>query len=363
VRRRTILKAKKALHPALRSLKHALRPALRMLIWPLQGLALALFWSCCAAMTPERAAAFGARLGRCVGPWLHWHRRLRDNLAIALPHGTADQVETCARAVWGSFGATLAEYAHFETIAYRAFDQHVEVVLHPGVEACRSRGQPFIFVTAHLGNWEILAATARHLGLPLTGVYSRQANPMADWLLQRRRRNLGCRLVATDGGLRPLLEELRAGRSIGLLVDVRVESGDDVPFCGQPTTTTLVPARLALRFGCPLVPVRVERLRPAQFRVTAYDPVVPDDTVAPDLQARRMMARINALFESWIVARPHEWQCFQNRWPESTRRQALKRSSHANAGGSNGIRTDRRGGTKAASGGVRSTPSRASWRT
>jgi Kdo2-lipid IVA lauroyltransferase/acyltransferase len=134
-------------------------------------------------MSPEWAAALGARLGRALGPRLHWQRRLRANLAIALPHATADQVETCAREVWGSFGATLAEYAHFGTIAERAFERHVEVVLHPAVEARRNGGRPFVFVTAHLGNWEISAATACHLGVPLTVVYSPQANPLTKWLV------------------------------------------------------------------------------------------------------------------------------------------------------------------------------------
>lgn len=300
-----------------------MRPATRFLLWPMQGLALALFWWCCAATTPERAAAMGARLGRSIGPHLHWHRRLRDNLMVALPHATAEQVDGIAREVWASFGATLAEYAHFETIADRAFGRHVEVVLHPGVEAARARGQPFIFVTAHLGNWEISAATARHLGLPLTAIQSPPANPLTRWLLERRRRVLGCEFLASRDGIRPLVHDLRAGRSIGLLVDLRVQNGDAVPFCAQDTTTTLVPARLALKFGCPLVPVRVERLGPARLRVTLQDPVPADHALAPEAQARQMMAQINALFESWIVERPHEWQCFQNRWPRSTRRRVL----------------------------------------
>jgi KDO2-lipid IV(A) lauroyltransferase len=272
-------------------------------------------------------------------------------------------VETCARGVWGSFGATLAEYAHFGTIADRAFDRHVDVVVHTEFEARRNRGQPFIFVTAHLGNWEISAVTARHLGLPLTIVYSQQTNPLTHWLVQRQRWHLRCRFLTTQGGMRPLLEELRAGRSIGLLVDVRVENGDAVPFCGKATTTTLVPARLALKFDCPLVPVRVERIRPAHLRVTLYDPVLPDNEAAPEAQARRMMARINALFESWIVARPYEWQCLQNRWPKSIRRQALEASGRADPGGSSVIQAAHRGAARAASGGVRSTTSRALWRT
>jgi Kdo2-lipid IVA lauroyltransferase/acyltransferase len=301
----------------------SVRPVHRLLLWPLQGLALALFWSCCAATRPEQAAAMGARLGRSIGPRLHWHRRLRDNLTVALPHAAAEQVEGIAHEVWGSFGATLAEYAHFEAIADRAFGRHVEVVLHPGVEAVHGPGGPFIFVTAHLGNWEIAAATARHLGLPLTVIHSPPSNPLTRWLLERRRRVLGCEFLASGDRIRPLVHDLRAGRSIGLLIDSQAETGDPVPFCAQHTTTTLLPARLALKFGCPLVPVRVERLRPAHLRVTLHDPVLPDGDLAPEAQGRDMMAKVNALFESWIVERPHEWQCFQNRWPRSTRRRVM----------------------------------------
>ena len=303
--------------------RHALRPALRLVVWPLQGLALTLFGACCRAMTPERAALFGGWLGRVLGPHFRWHRRLRDNLSIALPHATSERVEEIAQAVWNNFGATLAEGAHLQTIAERRLEEHVEVVLGPWLEACRRRAGPFIFVTAHLGNWEIAAATARHLGLPLTVVYSRPANPIVDWLVQRQRRHLGCRFLVADRNIRPLLGELRAGRSIGLLVDLRVESGEAIPFCGQPTTTTLVPARLALKFGCPLVPVRVERLQPARLRVTTYDPVLPDAAAPAEVQVRQMMARINALLQAWIVARPQEWQCFQNRWPKATRNRVL----------------------------------------
>jgi len=162
-------------------------------------------------------------------------------------------------------------------------------------------------------------------------VYSRQANPITDWLVQRRRRDLGCRFLAAEDSIRPLLEELRAGRSIGLLVDLRVESGAPVPFCGHDTATTLVPARLALRFGCPLVPVRVQRVGPAHLRVTLHDPVPPGAAAAPDVQARQMMAAVNLLFEAWIVARPYEWQCFQNRWPKATRKRALRRGARRRA--------------------------------
>jgi hypothetical protein len=53
-----------------------------------------------------------------------------------------------------------------------------------------------------------------------------------------------------------------------------------------------------------------------------------------------MMARVNGLLESWIVARPYEWQCFQNRWPKSTRLKTLKAKAlgRAESGAPSGIR-------------------------
>ena len=64
-------------------------------------------------------------------------------------------------------------------------------------------------------------------------------------------------------------------------------------------------------------------------------------------------ARINALFEAWIVARPHEWQCFQNRWPKSTRRQVLQ-TSRSGCRRPRRAQADGRDAARAASGGVRS---------
>jgi Kdo2-lipid IVA lauroyltransferase/acyltransferase len=121
-----------------------------------------------------------------------------------------------------------------------------------------------------------------------------------------------------------------------------VESGEPLPFCGHDTGTTLVPARLALKFACPLVPVRVERLRPAHLRVTLHHPVLPDAAAAPDAQAKQMMAEVNARFEAWIVARPHEWQCFQNRWPKATRKRVLRRRRSERSGGRPADRERRR---------------------
>jgi KDO2-lipid IV(A) lauroyltransferase len=140
-----------------------------------------------------------------------------------------------------------------------------------------------------------------------------------------------------------LVAELVAGRSLGLLADLRVDGGEPIPFFGQMVSTTLVPARLALKFGCPLVPLRVERLGPARFRATAHRPIRPDDESADPLaQARSMMRQFNALLESWIREQPAGWQCLKRRWSKTRVRRApgpLVRGEGASAGALGGNRS------------------------
>jgi Kdo2-lipid IVA lauroyltransferase/acyltransferase len=303
--------------------KHLLRPLRRRVAWPLEALALAAFWQTCALLPAERASALGRGLMRLVGPRLPWHRSLRTNLAVAFADDGAARIAALARGAWGNFGATLAEYPHLIDIGQRRFREHVDVVLCPEVEARCKAGLPSVFATAHLGNWELAAAAAASTGVPLSVVYARQANPLIDRMVQRRRRALGCGFVTNEAGARPLLAELAAGRSLGLLADLRVDSGEPIQFFGQMVPTTLVPARLALKFGCPLVPMRVERLGGARFRVTAHPPVRPEDDCAdPLVQARSMMRQFNALLESWIREQPDGWQCLKRRWSKSRVRRA-----------------------------------------
>src|SRR5690606_24481682 len=124
-----------------------------------------------------------------------------------------------------------------------------------------------------------------------------------------------------DEGARPLVRELAEGRSVGLVVDTRDDDGVPIPFFGHDKLTTLAPARLALRFDCELIPVRIERLGQARFRLTVEEPIRPDPALASDKeQAVHMMAEVNRLFERWIRERPEQWLCMKRAWPRTLER-------------------------------------------
>jgi Kdo2-lipid IVA lauroyltransferase/acyltransferase len=290
--------------------------ALRHALWRIEaGTLAALLWLL-RRLSPERASALGARLFGWLGPHHPKHRILERNLALAFPERTPAEIDRLARRAWANIGAVLAEYALLDRIC--APDSgRVEVTVLGPIAAFSDPQHPAIFVSAHLANWEVGPAPILRRGVPLTVVHTPLQNPYLQALLERSRGRLGTVLVPRDNSVRPFVRELAAGHSIGMIVDQRVDSGEPVPMFGIAKATTLVPARLCLRFGAELVPLRVERLGPARFRVTFHPPVRPRDPMAdPQDQALDMMRQVNALFERWIREAPGDWFCSKRRWPK-----------------------------------------------
>ena len=90
-----------------------------------------------------------------------------------------------------------------------------------------------------------------------------------------------------------------------------------VPFFGIDKLTSLIPARLAVRHGIDLIPVRTQRLEHGRFRVTFLPPVEPPADVAGDVEkAMAMTTTVNAYFEDWIRAVPGDWFITQRLWPK-----------------------------------------------
>lgn len=287
--------------------------------WSSQALFLAAFWRVAGLMSLDRAAAMGGALMRWLSPCLGRTRRIRLNLSMVCPDRSKPQIERLVRDIWGSFGQLLAEYAHLETLCADQRDARIEIALNWDIEAYRRAGKPAVFVTAHMANWELAAASTVAIGFRLAVVYTPLKNPIVDRMLQRKRRVVGCDFVAKAVAGRQLLRALRDGQSVGLLVDQRVGDGAPVPFFGQAALTSITPARLALKFGCDLVPVQVERLGGSRFRVTYHRPVRPDSEAADgQQQALEMSRRINEHFESWIRRRPEQWICWKRRWPKAS---------------------------------------------
>jgi len=290
-------------------------PAIRQVLWAIEALLVAVPLGIARLLPPGLASRAGARLFRLVGPHLDKTRKFRRNLALAFPDRSRAEIEALIRDNWGNVGATLAEFPHLPALARGRHSGRLEIVNHSNSTVFHDGGKPAIFVAAHLSNWEVPAAAMVQLGLPVSGIYTPLQNPWLNRMLHRARAAIGCGLIPRDGGIRAVMQEIGKGRSIGLLVDQRVDAGEPVPFFGRDMLTSITPAILALRYDCDLIPLRVERTAPARLRVTFYPPItVPAEAPDKHHRAVQMTTEINKLFEKWITAQPYEWLCSKRRW-------------------------------------------------
>jgi KDO2-lipid IV(A) lauroyltransferase len=195
--------------------------ALQRARWRIEAGLLSLFWWVCARLEPHTACTFGRHLLKRIGPRLGKTAHVERNLRLAFPDLSTAAHGDLLREVWGNAGAILAEYPHFSAICHDDFEGHFEIVEKWDLADYRVGRRHGVFVSAHVGNWELCAAAAGHHGIPITVIYAPSRNPFIERMLRRRREALGCRLVSLKEGARPLMRELSEGRSVGLVWSTR----------------------------------------------------------------------------------------------------------------------------------------------
>lgn len=222
--------------------------------------------------------------------------------------------------MWENLGRTAFEYPHLHRFrlieAGVAKSGEVELVNAEHLYAMRDDGRPGLFVSAHMANWEIAGECARASGLPLHLIYRAPNNPAMDSLFAKRHRS-GELLPKGLYGARRAMKLLRNGEHLGVLIDQKMNDGIPVPFFGRDAMTAPAVAEFALRFDCPIVLTRIERLAGCRFRMTFDPPLVVDRTGDHERDVRAIMTAINERLEVWIRQRPAQWFWVHRRWPDS----------------------------------------------
>ena len=261
----------------------------------------------------DAASRTGGFVGRSLGPHLPVSRRARGNLSRAFPDMTASEIERIVRGMWDNLGRVAAEYPHLGKIDCYAEGGRVEMVGTEILDRLRDEGVGCIFFGGHLANWEIAPLGAAQRGMVMNYIY-RRANNRAVERVVRAARAPGGGVLAAKGhrGTRQIAAALREGGHLGLLVDQKYNEGIAVPFFGRDAMTATALATFFRLYGCRVVPVRVERLVGARFRLTVYPPLEMPAHGADDEYA--IMRRVNAVIEGWIRERPEQWLWLHRRW-------------------------------------------------
>ncbi|MDP7113980.1 MAG: lysophospholipid acyltransferase family protein [Myxococcota bacterium] len=199
------------------------------------------------------------------------------------------------------------------------FDTAVEVAGGQHLRAAHAEGRGVVVVTAHLGNWELLGAAARRLGLPTSLVVRPLAGSRAQrWVAEQRRRS-GVRVIEEGcGQLGAMSRALGRGDIVGLTVDQRPHRGG-VPatFLGRSTHISRTAASLALRTNAPLVVVTIHR-RGSGHRVEIQPPLRFHRDGRPVREQAAALARAyGECIERAIAEHPDQWLWHHRRFVAS----------------------------------------------
>ena len=180
-------------------------------------------------------------------------------------------------------------------------------------------GKPYICITGHFGNWEVLGLAAALRGYPLASVATPLKNPVVDRILRRQREATGQIILDREGAVRSMLRTLKEGGRVALLLDQNTqinEGGVFVDFFGVPATVSAAGASLAYRTGTGIA--FGFSIPDANGRYHIHIP----PTIAPPPYRREhadeaildLTRQITRVYEDMIRTHPECWVWLYKRW-------------------------------------------------
>jgi Kdo2-lipid IVA lauroyltransferase/acyltransferase len=289
----------------------------RIQYW-IEGAGALLIFGMYRALPLPAASALGGFAARVVGPHVGVSNRARKHLRRAMPELSETEIERIVRGMWDNLGRVIAEYPHLGKFQVYDPNGYVETVgiIRDIKDNPPAPNERYIFFSAHYGNWEIATLAVTQAGLKAAEIYRAANNPYVDRMIYHARSAVGSELIAKGSAGRRAVAALHKGAHLCLLVDQKMNTGIPVPFFGRDAMTEKVLARLALRYDCKVVPVRVERLKGVKFRLTFEEPLPVTRTGDDEADALTLMTRINKRVEEWVRERPDHWFWLHRRWPD-----------------------------------------------
>ncbi|HZQ94048.1 MAG TPA: lysophospholipid acyltransferase family protein [Candidatus Sulfotelmatobacter sp.] len=249
------------------------------------------------------------------------HFRLRQvgmrNLAMVFPEKNLRERKRILRGEFTSLGRQLAELCQFPRYTRENIDA---VVVYDGLdnyERAYARGKGVLFLTAHFGGWELSAFAHSLQGHRVNIVMRPMDNPYLDRMLQSYRTMHGNKVVPKDDFVRGLLAAMKAGETVGILMDTNMTppQGVFVDFFGIPACTASGLARIALRTEAAVVPgftIWDESLGKYRLRFDPALELVRTGDLEADIVANTQ--NFTKVIEDYVRKYPEQWLWVHRRW-------------------------------------------------
>ncbi len=273
-------------------------------------------------LPPRLRYPLAALTGRCAFYLMPRRRRIAyENYGQVLGVPWNDPLaKRTARHAFGNYFKMIADFI----LMYSLSPEEIRRMVRPeGIEhidRALAGGKGAIVVTAHIGNWDMLAAASAVYGYPISAVVNElRAGGINDLVVSSRKR-IGMGIIPLAGSLRNIFKALARNELVALASDLYSgDRGVSVTFFNRPATLPAGPAAIALKTGVPIIPVWLRR-RPDNLYVAEVEaPLEVSRTgdTAHDIQVTT--ERIVQFFERIIRREPDQWLVFLPVWRNEQR--------------------------------------------
>ncbi|MCO6047895.1 lipid A biosynthesis acyltransferase [Aeoliella sp. ICT_H6.2] len=253
---------------------------------------------------------------------------LSENLRIAFPNATDEQVRQTSHQMWRHLFLMVMEIAHTPRKVHRTnWRQMFNVPDDEAIIRTMYTSRPSVVISGHYGNFELGGYLMGLFGFPTHTVARKLDNPYVDRFINEFRGRTGQHMLPKQGSGEMIEELLSSGGALTLLGDQAAgHKGCWVPFFGKPASTHKAVALFSLSFKAPTLVVGVRRKRRMlQYHVDVADLVDPADADFTHAGVQPMTEWYTGCLERLIVAAPEQYWWIHKRWKGNPPEKVLRR--------------------------------------
>lgn len=270
------------------------------------------------AFLPLRAAMLlGATLATLGRLFPRLTRTAERNLVLAFPEISETERRRLLLGCFQNLGRLLAVFSHFNRSNLKPLQDLIEPDGLERLVAAEQHGRGVILFTGHVGAWELTSFGLSMWRHPLSFLVRRIDNPRIEALIDRARTHLGNRTIDKRMAAREMVQILRRGGTLGILVDLNTldREGIFVDFFNRQASTTFMLAKLALRTGADILPVFAPWDETRQkFLLQIGEPLSFARSGQEEEDVRRLTQAFTTVVEGYVRRYPDQWLWIHRRW-------------------------------------------------
>ncbi len=237
------------------------------------------------------------------------------NLGIAYPESDPSWRREVVKKLYCNLSLSVMEFLILTKNPKAVSKWVTKVEGEEHLENLSKSGRGTVLLTAHMGNWELLAAWLACKGYPLVAGVRDPNDVHVSKLLAYYRKALGVETIPKKSLLLKGAKLLKQGKFIGILADQ--DGGTDgirVSFMGKVASTVGGPAALSLLTKAPVVPIVSYRIAPYEHEILVLPPIEPLYELPREEAIREMTIKFNDILEGFIRRSPEQWLWLHRRW-------------------------------------------------